>query len=94
MLSQSGHNECTKKELFTGIVNLVKGSTTGEQNTKEQTQTRIPLLAEYKHKVNFRDEGRCTHAHKNGQRCNQKRWLEIHHLTPVKSGGILQINLA
>ncbi len=49
-------------------------------------RTLVPSAS--KHQVNLRDEGRCTHAHKNGRRCNQKRWLEIHHITPVKNGGL------
>ena len=36
--------------------------------------------------VHFRDKGRCSFE-KNGSRCNHRRYLQIHHIKPVKDGG-------
>lgn len=46
----------------------------------------IPL--EILHQVNLRDEGRCVHLLPNGERCNQSRWIEVHHKIPVSEGGL------
>jgi 5-methylcytosine-specific restriction endonuclease McrA len=48
---------------------------------------RTPLTAAQKHAVFLRDQGRCTHVDSAGRRCNQDRWVEVHHLTPVSQGG-------
>jgi hypothetical protein len=47
---------------------------------------RVPLPAALKHQVNLRDERRCTYVNQ-GKRCNQSRWIEIHHIQPVSQGG-------
>ncbi len=39
------------------------------------------------HQVNLRDERKCTYVNSRGERCNQTRWLEIHHRKPVSQGG-------
>jgi hypothetical protein len=39
------------------------------------------------HQVNLRDQRRCSHEYMSGKRCNQRRWLDIHHKIPVNSGG-------
>jgi hypothetical protein len=49
--------------------------------------TREPLSAAILHHVNLRDERQCAHILTDGRRCNQSRWLEIHHKTPVHEGG-------
>jgi len=36
--------------------------------------------------VVLRDKGRCCFQ-KNGRRCNHRRFLDIHHIKPVKDGG-------
>jgi hypothetical protein len=46
----------------------------GELNTQE------------KHRVNARDERRCTHLDE-GKRCPNRRWIEIHHIVPRYLGG-------
>jgi len=41
---------------------------------------RIPLSAATKHAINLRDQGQCSHMNEKGERCDQRRWLEVHHL--------------
>jgi len=56
-----------------------------DQNVGSRGRTPIP--AAQKHAVHRRDEGRCTHRDVTGKRCNQDRWVEIHHVVPVSLGG-------
>ena len=49
---------------------------------------RIPSAL--KHQVFQRDQGKCTHPG-----CDERRWLDIHHLKPVSEGGLTTLeNLA
>ena len=45
------------------------------------------LPAKAKHIIFSRDQGRCTFIHPEGRRCEQARWVEIHHLHPRHLGG-------
>jgi 5-methylcytosine-specific restriction endonuclease McrA len=60
------------------------------QSSEKQSSnlnTRQPLTAAQKHAVFKRDQGKCTHVDLSGKRCNQDRWLELHHVHPVSLGG-------
>ncbi|MBX9767242.1 MAG: HNH endonuclease, partial [Bdellovibrionales bacterium] len=48
---------------------------------------RVPLTAEEKHVVFDRDGGRCTRVNEHGVRCTNERWVQIHHIQPVRYGG-------
>ncbi len=50
---------------------------------------RVPIPANLLHQVRLRDQGRCTHTSTDNseKRCNQSRWIEIHHKIPVSEGG-------
>lgn len=50
-------------------------------------QRYIP--AQLEHAVRLRDQGRCTQKNPNGQRCDEKRWLDIHHIKPLSHGGVM-----
>jgi 5-methylcytosine-specific restriction endonuclease McrA len=52
--------------------------------TRRGKRTPIPLPL--KREVLLRDKGQCTYQ-THGQRCDQKRWIQIHHKIPVASGG-------
>lgn len=43
-----------------------------------------PLL----HAATLRDENRCTYTRPDGTRCPERKWLELHHVTPVSRGGV------
>jgi hypothetical protein len=51
---------------------------------------RKPLKRITIHAVNQRDQGQCTHVSRIG-RCEQKRWLDRHHIVPVSNGGTNEI---
>jgi hypothetical protein len=57
------------------------------QPTLTVRSQRKPLTAAQKHQVFARDGGRSTHIGPNGKRCENDRWLHIHHIKPVSAGG-------
>ncbi len=64
---------------------------------KQYLETQDPVVKSEKIKsrknlavarqVQLRDKGQCTHRHPTGQRCNEKRWLHVHHVLPRSRGG-------
>jgi hypothetical protein len=60
---------------------------TNSGSVQPVASTRTPIPAAIRHQVSLRDEGRCAHTDPQGKRCNQSRWVEIHHKTPVSQGG-------
>lgn len=52
---------------------------------REGGNERIP--ASVRHEVSRRDLNRCQHILPNGERCNQARWVDLHHKIPVSLGG-------
>lgn len=49
-------------------------------------RVRKPLTADQKHTVFMRDKGKCTFE-QNGRRCENDRWVDIHHIHEVSRGG-------
>lgn len=45
------------------------------------------LPADLIHKVQLRDGGRCTFEYGSGKRCEEQKWLQIHHKMPIIRGG-------
>jgi hypothetical protein len=48
---------------------------------------RRPLPAATKHRVYLKFQARCSHVDRNGERCCETKFLEIHHLRPLHAGG-------
>ena len=56
--------------------------------SSKKTQKRKALPAETIHRVQLRDQGRCSHIDPHSQkRCGARRFLEIHHIKPLSEGG-------
>lgn len=72
---------------------MIKGKLTPQSPSEKVDKldaslvARTPIQATTLHQVNLRDQRRCTHTNSNDIRCNQTRWLEIHHIIPVSQGG-------
>ncbi|MBY0471515.1 HNH endonuclease [bacterium] len=49
------------------------------------------IPAHLKHSVQTRDQAQCTHS-KSGKRCQERRWLDIHHIEPLAQGGETTLN--
>lgn len=52
-----------------------------------ETKVRQTLSASLRHAVHLRDGGQCVQRYPDGSRCPQRRWLDIHHVVPVRQGG-------
>ncbi len=55
-------------------------------NAKSNSNLRF-IPARLEHTVRLRDEGQCTHKSLQGERCSEKRWLDLHHIQPLSEGG-------
>jgi hypothetical protein len=64
-----------------------KNSAPGRVARDQKQNQRRPLSLKIKHEIQLRDQGQCVHEDPSGRRCEQKRWLEIHHWQPVARGG-------
>ena len=53
----------------------------------QESNPRTPIPMAILHQVNLRDQRRCMHVNDAGKRCDQSRWIEIHHKKPVSEGG-------
>jgi hypothetical protein len=80
----SGNAEKSKPE---GQADLPKDHSVPPEHPKVQAG-RQPIPASVKHPVILRDGMRCAHVSSDGRRCEQKRWLQLHHQVAVKNGGL------
>ena len=56
------------------------------RRTNQLEASGIP--ATIQHEVRQRDQGRCVHTDSKGFRCENKRWVELHHIKHRKDGGL------
>lgn len=54
---------------------------------EEGASKRKPICAKKRHRLMLKFAGRCSHVDQNGNRCPSTRFLEIHHLKPLRLGG-------
>ena len=66
---------------------LSKPELSSRRVAKAGQENRKPIAAAVKHEVTRRDQGQCAHIDDRGNRCTQKRWVDIHHIKPVSDGG-------
>ncbi len=55
--------------------------------TQVSTGARRTIAAAVRHSVILRDGIQCAFVDGDGRRCEQKRWLDTHHITPVVDSG-------
>ena len=58
---------------------------TQQKHRPVQNSRYIP--AALKHNIYMRDNGQCRHMN-NGKRCENRRWIDIHHIKPLSLGGM------
>ena len=90
ILEKKPNSESSRSKTDTCEATLsatILSSRTVGRNMNSDRSFRVTLPAKTKHIVFRRDQGRCTFVHPNGSRCDQARWLEVHHLRPVALGG-------
>ncbi|MGK5090048.1 HNH endonuclease signature motif containing protein [Bdellovibrionota bacterium FG-2] len=85
--------QIAKKGALVGAISAVQDARPVSIQARAQ---RVPIPANLLHQVRLRDQGRCTYiadtsgtpgASTHGKRCNQSRWIEIHHTIPISEGG-------
>ncbi len=54
---------------------------------RKDTAGTTKLTVNLKRKVHYTFDSQCTHVDHNGERCTQRRHLDIHHIVPKASGG-------
>jgi hypothetical protein len=52
------------------------------KNSAQDSRIRKPLMAQLKHQVNLRDQGRCQEPN-----CSDGRWVDVHHVKAISEGG-------
>jgi hypothetical protein len=88
-LQKNEHQIDLTKENLNQSVRKLASKRVGDLNPGLDTQKpgmRESIPAHILHRVNLRDQRRCTFQHQD-RRCKQTRWLHIHHIHPVHEGG-------
>lgn len=67
--------------------NDASASVTGHVNRVKASENRERVPAAIRNQVLLRDGGRCTHLDERGERCENHRWVDIHHVLPRSEGG-------
>jgi hypothetical protein len=62
-------------------------ATGGPRRTRGQSDESRNIPAEVKRLVDARDRRRCAFVAPNGRRCDERRFLEFHHVVPYAAGG-------
>lgn len=75
------------KKMAIPVANDAPASVTGHTNRVESSENRDPIPAAIRHQVQLRDGGRCTHLSARGDRCESRRWIDIHHVRARSLGG-------
>jgi len=57
------------------------------RRTRGQSDESRNIPAEVKRRVDARDQRRCGFVAPNGRRCDERRFLEFHHVVPYAAGG-------
>ncbi|MBW7877394.1 MAG: HNH endonuclease, partial [Candidatus Cloacimonetes bacterium] len=73
-----------KKKSVTAKAAPISQSVTLDAGPTDNERKHIPQYI--LNQVVLRDKGRCSFQ-KHGRRCNHRRFLDIHHIKPVKDGG-------
>lgn len=82
-----GADKSAKSESNHSVARSSAREMEAEPKAAQTPSMRTPLTAAEKHAVFARDQGRCTHLHADGTRCENERWLQVHHIRPVGHGG-------
>ena len=85
-LQRKDHVEKAKRNIETAKRNNAPASVPRTRAEKPATQNQRYIPAALKHNIYLRDTGQCTHVN-DGKRCENRRWLDIHHKIPLANGG-------
>jgi 5-methylcytosine-specific restriction endonuclease McrA len=80
--------EKAKRQKMRGKLDAdVKTLVPGPVNVDSASSERTPFTAAVKNQVYLKYQGQCSHIDEKGNRCVQRRMLEIHHIVQVSQGG-------
>jgi 5-methylcytosine-specific restriction endonuclease McrA len=82
-----GRNDPVEKAKRSMKANSIQSPSNANASVHGHTKQRSHLKAQLKHQIHFRDGGQCTQKNAQGERCYQRRWLDVHHIVPVSQGG-------
>ncbi len=96
---QAGPNDDCASRAENKIESFSNSSVPGRSGEQTQSgfnqsvpgQTSKPsrhIPAHIQHQVILRDQSRCTHRTREGIRCPNTRWLEVHHIHGFAQGGL------
>ncbi|MBW7877391.1 MAG: HNH endonuclease [Candidatus Cloacimonetes bacterium] len=80
------HDPLIKAERAKAKQSVTKVAPTCQSVTQDTGKKRKPIPQHILNQVVLRDKGRCSFQ-KHGRRCHHRRFLDIHHIKPVKDGG-------
>ena len=86
---------CRMTDSFLGKLDPIQKAQRNLCSDKKQDEVPQETLkvgrniqAQVAHTLHIRDLGKCRFVYSNGKRCQNKRWIEKHHIKPVSSGGL------
>jgi 5-methylcytosine-specific restriction endonuclease McrA len=82
--SQKKKRAVNLEETFEAVLELYLQRQDPVENA-EKLQNRKNLSVA--RQVDLRDRRQCTYQKQNGERCEERRWLDVHHVIPKSNGG-------
>lgn len=83
--------ECQKKQKSVGLEETLESLLEAYLEKYDPVQKAEKLRGRKNlavaRQVDLRDRGQCTYLDQNGQRCEERRWLDVHHAIPRNQGG-------
>lgn len=90
LVSQSTGQAATLEEALDQMAELFLAKKDPVQKARRATKhvpERVLKGAALRHEINQRDGGQCTFSDSAGKRCEERRWLDVHHIKPRGHGG-------
>ncbi len=88
LLSQKSKRPATIGEVqVAAIAELNQKLDPLKKPIRQETAGTTKLTMTLKRKVHHAHNSQCTHVDQNGERCTQRRHLDIHHIIPKANGG-------
>ncbi len=66
---------------------LGPGQVQSNRKSTDKFKLRRPLPSFIRHRITLKFKGQCAYQNENGQRCQQRRFLDVHHIKPLSEGG-------
>ncbi len=84
LLSQRARRALSLEETLEVVLDLCLEAKDPLRKAERLSHRKKQPLAR---QVDLRDQRQCTFQDENGQRCEERRWLDVHHVVPRSKGG-------